>query len=569
MSNIAALRAELSRQESINRELRAQLNEIYQGVSRADQSLTSFRNAACSVLETSTQRIQASHQRILSSIEVQADIDRMYVRFKQMELANKKIRACNNKKYYDFANYRTVRKIVRGILDNLTLTEEGCSLVSDGVIYKSVERQHLQNPDYWLTCALLSVMAWQNDDRDLADRALARAVELDKKSASIFYMLFNLRLHREEAALKWFFLYQECDFQGSDQRTFLMLFALLSQAIRESTNTRTRGEVQKFIRKVIADNARAAGFRQADVVSRIAGYLAAMAGSDPLELPLLQRCCGDYQKIARAVTLAQNNVNILQFLMDLANVSREERNTYLATFLEELIDAPNPTEKSVYEEIEYNELIIRCKGEVDQAKEIWAKEQKRREGELDLISEMMGWVYGSAQEVNGQSRKNMFSLTLELQQKGYAQYVEQYRALASPTHPVTIGDYETVADFNDREGERQKISAFYQQQLAQELAQVKNWPAYLAFGVGAAAAVGGVLLSPALFVATLAGCAAGGLLLWSNARRRRHLQETCTLNIQGKNELMDQLFAQYGEMVRQFSQYDGYVDQVNKAFMSF
>ena len=53
--------------------------------------------------------MRSSHQRVIDAIEVQGEIEKMYVRFKQVELANKKIRAANNKKYYDFANYRTVR----------------------------------------------------------------------------------------------------------------------------------------------------------------------------------------------------------------------------------------------------------------------------------------------------------------------------------------------------------------------------------------------------------------------------------------------------------------------------
>ena len=198
MSSIASLQAEVSRLERINQELRAQLREIYNGVSSADQSLTNFRNGMCATLENSTQRIQSSHQRIIDSIEIQAEIDRMYVRFKQMELANKKIRACNNKKYYEFANYRTVRKIVRSLLDNLRV-----QMVSDDVIYKSVERQHLQTPDYWLTCVMLSIIAWQQDDKPLADRAMERAIRLDKKSSAVFYMLFHLNsaIHREDTAL--------------------------------------------------------------------------------------------------------------------------------------------------------------------------------------------------------------------------------------------------------------------------------------------------------------------------------------------------------------------------------
>lgn len=560
MSSIASLQAQLSQLERINRELHAQLSELYTGISSADQSLTNFRNGMCATLENSTQRIQSSHQRVVDSIEIQGEIDHMYARFKQMELANKKIRACNNKKYYDFANYRTIRKIVRGILDNLSL-----HMVSDSVIYQSVERQHLQTPDYWLTCALLSIMAWEQDDKPLADRAMERAIRLDKKSSAVFYMLFNLNsaIQREDAALAWFSLYQTCELKGSDEKTFLMLFALLSQAIRDAANTRTRGEIQQFIRQVISANVRAEGYQESQILQQIETYLCALSPEDPLSLPLLRKCCGDYSQIAQAVTLAANNANILQFLLDLKNVSSQERDEYLNRFIESLIDAPNAVERSVYDEIDYNELIIRCQGDVDQAKEIWNEERQRRSSPLNLISEMMKWVYSAAgQDINRQSRQNMFHLTLELQRKAYQQYVEHYRALTGPVHPIALGDYETQADFNNRDGEMQKIQAFYCQQQEEALAQVKSWPPILAFVLAGAAAVGAVAAAPALLGGAVVCAAVGGGLLFSNQRRRKLIAQTCLQNIQAKQTLLEQLFSEYDQMCRQYAAYDGRSDQV-------
>ena len=120
-------------------------------------------------------------------------------------------------------------------MDNMDL-----QMVSDDIIYKSIEKQHLQIPDYWLTCVLISVMAWKNDDRELADHAMARALELEKKDAAIFYMLFNIRIGREEAALKWFDVYQECELKGSDEKTFLLLFSLLNKTIDEQVEDHTK-----------------------------------------------------------------------------------------------------------------------------------------------------------------------------------------------------------------------------------------------------------------------------------------------------------------------------------------
>ena len=102
MSDIASLRAELSRQQRINSELRSELWELASGISAAENEMSNFRNHVTGTLNESVQRIDNSHERILRSYEIQGEIDKLYVCFKQMELANKKIRECNNKKYYEF-----------------------------------------------------------------------------------------------------------------------------------------------------------------------------------------------------------------------------------------------------------------------------------------------------------------------------------------------------------------------------------------------------------------------------------------------------------------------------------
>ena len=98
MSDIASLEAELSRQQSINRELQYELNLIASGVNSAYNRLENFNRKICNVMDTSTAMLDDSTNKMIASLETQAEIERLYVRFKAMELANKRIRDCNNKK---------------------------------------------------------------------------------------------------------------------------------------------------------------------------------------------------------------------------------------------------------------------------------------------------------------------------------------------------------------------------------------------------------------------------------------------------------------------------------------
>ena len=552
----------LRQAEQINAELRGELSAVAHGVSRAQEELENYNGKIRNTLENCNGTMGASHRKVVDAIEIQGEIEKRYVRFKQMELASKKIRAANNKKYYDFANYRTVRKIVQGIMDNLDV-----HVVSDKTIMKSVEVQHLQTPDYWLTCALISVMAWRNHDRELADRAIARAVKLDKKNSAVFYMLFNLRMSRDAAALKWFYVYQECDLKGSDQRTFLMLFSLVSKTLADNVDDTTKQEIFAFIKKVLDANMKASGYSEEETISRIRQYIDRMQPSEQLEYSMLRKYCAEFDQMSAVMMQAKNNINILQFILQTVHVPAEERNTFLKGYIDELIAAPNQAEKDVYDEIAYNELVIRYEGEVETAREVFAAEQEKRANDLDLISEMIDWIYErEAQDVNEQIRLNMFTLTKHLQERAVDTHAEDYRSRRKAAYHVTVGEYSAEVDFNREDEAYRNVADFFTERRDEARAAIKNWKAFVGIGVGAAAAVGAFFAGYWLFAVALIGAGYGVGVLLFNRSRIRQLDQKCEESIRATGDILQQLFSEFNQYQTELDEYDGYYDRIKNEF---
>ena len=557
-SRLNSLEAELRRAQEINRQLRGELNTVANGVSRANRELEDYNSRIRSMLENCNGSMHSSHQRVIDAMELQGEIERLYVRFKHIELANKRIRACNNKKYYDFANYRTVRKIVQGMLDNLDV-----QMVSDKTITKSVEVQHLQTPDYWLTCVLISVMVWRNDDKELADRAMARAIKLYKKSSAIFYMLFNLRMGRDSSALKWFYTYQECELKGSDQRTFLMLFSLVSKTLADNVDENTKNEIFAFIKKVIKMNMAASGYNEDEIAAQIRSYFNRMQPSDQLQYSMLRKYCAGFDELSSVMMQAKNNISILEFILKTANVPAEEKNTFLKNYIDELVAAPNQAEKDVYDEIVYNELVIRLEGDVETAKEQFAAAQTKKENELNLIAEMIAWIYErDDQDINGQIRLSMFTLTKMLQEKAVEKHVESYRARRKVNYPVTIGEYATTANFKNEDEEYKKITDFFVAKKNAALAAVKDWPAYIGFGVGAAALVGCIFVGYWLLILTLGGAGYGLYTLLSNRGQRNQIEQKYAESIRATSDIMQKLCCEFKQYQNELDEYDSYYDRI-------
>lgn len=561
-SQLNSLEGELRQAQRINSELKGELSTVANGVSHAHSELEGYNDKIRSTLDNCNGTMNASHQRVIDAVALQGDIEKLYVKFKNVELANKKIRAANNKKYYDFANYRTVRKIVQGIMDNLDV-----QMVSDKTITKSVEVQHLQTPDYWLTCVLISVMAWRNDDRELAERAMTRAINLDKKNSSIFYMLFNLRMSREEAALKWFNTYQECELKGSDQRTFLMLFSLVSKTIADNVDERTKNEVSSFIQKVINANMKASGYNEDEIIARIKGYFERMQPADQLEYTFLRKYCGEFDQLTSIMMQAKNNINILEFILRTVNVSAEEKNTFLKNYIDELILSPNQVEKDVYDEIAYNELVIRLEGEVETAKAQFSDEQVKKANELNLVAEMIDWIYEKdSQYVNGQIKLSMFSLTKMLQEKAVASHTESYRAAKKANYQITVGEYSTIVNFKREDEEYQKVNSLYEQKKDEAVSQIKDWTAYIGFGVGAAAAIGSFFVDFWLLIVTLGGLGYGIYTILTHKSQKKQLEQTCAENIKAVSDILQKLFEEFKQYQKELDEYDSYYEKISNEF---
>ncbi len=557
-SKLNEVQSELNRVESINRELKSELSTVEYGVSRAHRTLEDYNSAIRSALDNCTSSMEHSHQRVVDSIAIQGEIEVIYARFKQVELANKKIRAANNKKYYDFAPYRTVRKITQGLMDNLDL-----DMVSDTALTKSVEKGQLTSPDHYLTCALLAVMAWKNHDKELAERALSRAIALDRKHTALFFLIFNLRVGRQEAAMKWFDQFTSCDRTGSDISAFRMLFTISDGETKDEIDPSVRMTIKKYLVSVIEQNAADHDFAVEDACVDIVSQFSRFAIDTAFEYPTLKRHCPGAGTMETILEQAMVNESLLSFVLQTLNPSKGTPNALLTGFIDELIALPCQAEVEVYDEIAYNETIIRYGGDVEAAKEAFAKEQTKKRSRLNLIAEMITWIWDrSTPDVTPQMRKSMFLCLKDLHKLAFEAHVSAYRDLRTNTYTVTIEDYRADLDLTKEQAAKDSYSAFIRAKIKAEKDKLSNVLGYVAFGIGALAIVGGILLHPALFILTALGAAFGAYTLYSTGAKRKALDAECERKTAAGHEIIARLCSEFTAYQTQVDAYDAYYARI-------
>lgn len=553
-AEIAALESELSTIKAENQRLRSEIGTAVGAINGARNSLNDTTNQIRHTLSASDGSLQRSHQRVVDAYEIQKDMDKLYARLKQMELANKRIRECNNTKYYDFAVYRTVRKIVQGIMDNLDF-----SMVTEEVIEKAVERKQLEEPDYWLTCTLMAVVAWRADQRERAQRALERAMQLDDRRTASFLLVFYLRLRREDVALKWFAYLTAKPLSGSEKPMVLLFFSMLSKTVEDKLSDATRTKVNNYIRSLVNEAITDSGNLRDSAIDEIAERYGTFVNDRSFPYDQIAALVPTYGGLQQALALARNNANVIDFINAVMNVDDDTRNEFLKAYIDKIVADPCAVEQKVYDEIERNEMIIRLQGDVDAANEAYQLHKQHDAAEFDIVHEMMAWLFtpGGNGEANAQMRRNMLLMTRELQQEAGDRYIANYQRMFQPVQAVKIDDFEAgQVDLSQPQGVFGQVEEFYHGKASAEKAQIKDIVPIVLMVLGVAGGVAAAFVSPAL-IAVGAIVAVGGLgMLLLNMNKRKRIDLAYEQRIASVKERLTALGEQFAKLAEDFHEQD-------------
>jgi len=603
-SELSYLQSRYAELEAERAELQAELNQLYRAAQDTNDALLLERQRIDGELGVVMQRMTSSDADMRRALQTQNEIGELYGRLKAMEQANKAIRKCNDRKYYDFAVYRQVRKIVQGMMDDLDF-----SMISMDVIDKAVQREQLKDPDFWLTSAMLAIVAWCDDDREAAEKALRNAMRLDDRKTAAFFMVFNLRLaseksftpgisdQRELAALKWLAYLaggrldaavkptgaqggavsgaqttgassqsskpaptaqQGPALRGSEQSLLLLFVSMMSRALSDKVSDRTRQIVTNYVNSLIDEDLARHGDTRAQAVGRIADKWQGIAGTQPFPYDAIVSHVPGWKDLSLAMSMARGQQAILEFVDRTLTVPVEQRNLFLKDYIDGIAQEPGKQERDTYDEIRRNELIIECKGDVDEARGRFAKEKAFENAELNIVGDMIDWVYGdrSSEEVNPQMVRNMFVTTKPLELEACGLYRDRYTSLVRPVQTVTVDDFTTQMPMQDATPAKQAVGQHYAQLETDAVSRVSNTFAVVLIVLGVALGVGMAFVAPPAILAGVVVAALGGITLYMNGRRRAAIHRQFAASTQRAFEQLDGLQSAFAAYLRDFSDAD-------------
>jgi len=220
-------------------------------ISRADLSLIerSLSNLAGSIdyVNNRVDQVDDNVKIVYNEVEKLANEFREYV--EMQSLANRKaeakmnLSAIRDKLKDNFGHYDVVRRTATGILQANDL-----AIVKSSMLSHITEKQMIETPNYWLTPCLVALAAWINDDKALAERALAEGIRRNDEKTSLFFGLICRRIGRENSSLKWFARYLEAqDEEKLDRKAVIVLDAFASGLLGNDTENFVYQQIQEWM----------------------------------------------------------------------------------------------------------------------------------------------------------------------------------------------------------------------------------------------------------------------------------------------------------------------------------
>ncbi|MBR1891799.1 MAG: hypothetical protein IJ811_04835 [Clostridia bacterium] len=461
-----------------------------------------------------------------------------------------------------------VRKIVRAFIDNVSL-----DMVSNEMIFKSVEKEHLQSPDFWLSCAMLAIMHWREDDQRAAERAIMKAMELDERQTVLFFMSFNLLFGRKSAALAWFRLYRKMPKTGEDAPIVLLLLHAVN--LRNDASDPFAKEIVEFLIEEY-DKSLAMNDRE-EIVLKIKEKLVNFDSEKlDFESGAMRAYLRDYKTLSTVLEMARDNKVILEVVERSNNVPRSKGYVYIEKFLSNLLDTPDKKERAYTDEIRYNELIIENVGDLAKTEEAFKAIKTYEVSPFNFMRECVDWLFGDmSAEVSDLAKSNMFILCRSFVEDSAKSYFNDYRSRYTDVHPAVIKEYSTYINFNNKPTEKRKAQEYYEDRSKKQIAAIKDTGAIvsLVFSILSILAIIPVFVFmgtdiPDLILMGLLAVVGVGLFIGffairaGNAKKRKAVAARMAEALQKTQEIIDKLFAEYDKYKAYYAEKDKIAEDV-------
>lgn len=397
----------------------------------------------------------ADTRKISEAIE---ELTRQYFTFKTLSTASKNLSQYTDEYYTRFSNYHQLRRITLGYVIGLDT-----QFVTADNMRKVVEKEYLQNTEYWLAYASAAVMLWASNEEEAAKRAVGKALFMNPTKAALFFMLINLRFGRLEPAQSWFTYYME-RVNPSDlgEEWKYLLLSYLSGAFGQ--NEQFQDVIASNLKGMLAKTEATTVDFGRKFSDRAYEFARTYLHQTKQGFSYLKRYCTSYQEMENMLTDAEKNSLIAErygTLLDSKEKTGEDIAQRIENVLYALVNSYDDAEFEIVKKIRYNDAVLTAQGDVTKAQQKYDQEfggdKKMTFG--DLLAE---WAFSEDTNLTpGIIQKFSISFMKDWILKGYEKFAQDYRAKEKESYTFNVDGCEVSCSEDEFSKAKKSIETYF------------------------------------------------------------------------------------------------------------
>ena len=375
---------------------------------------------------------------------VQAEIEQLSTKYfimKNISTASKKLTQLNDEYQRNFGLYNTLRRVALGYVVGVDK-----HIISSEKLRETVEKNYLQNADYWISHCLMATMLWVSDEKEAAERAVAKAMSIDQHKSSLYFLLINLHFGRSDAASQWFEYYiQDIDVTNIGDEIRILLQAYLYNICGDDMSFKAK--MREAFNALLSCIKNHTSDYDGTIRNRVLEFISAHVHKTAEEFIALQDTCADYQKLIAALEDAEKNS---EFAKHFENLYYEDSDApknmieRIQSVLYDLINTYDEAEMEIMRSMDYNEMILKARGDITAAQRMYnTKYQPQKPQSLgDLMVKLA--LPAVDDDVDIRVRKFAVAFLCESIISAFEMFKKQYNATVTDSHEVMIDSFKVT-----------------------------------------------------------------------------------------------------------------------------
>lgn len=459
IAEINRLKHKVNRAITENQNLQTELASLVQNIEILTQNAGMMDIEVNKSMEYIKNRMKEADISTSELFTIIDDLTSSYFTFKNLSTASKNVSQFTDEYFTKFKFFNELRRISLGYVIGLD-----AHICSDETMRKKVESVYLQNTEYWLAYAIMSVMLWASDEEEAAKRAMSKALSMDYYSSSLFFVLINLRYTRIDAAKKWYLSYLDrVDMENLGNEWQYLLQAYLFGVF--GVDKEFNNLVNRCFTEMLAQMESMHPNYGNKVAEKTLSYSNAYIHITKNEFETLRRSCSEYDELKSLLSTAEKNELLaVHFKKILEDDARSESDMFqrIENILYDLISSYNEQEFKVIKNKKYNEMVIKAKGDLGLAQQFFNTEFSSEKTTNSLDDLLFSWAFEEdTSRVDINVKKFALSYLKKWIAKGFHQYGEEYRKREKEKYKLSIDGWEKECDEYSYESSKEELVKHY------------------------------------------------------------------------------------------------------------